>query len=77
MVLDLLWRVKLDLPLLELLKFVRCGRTYRGLRPLQVESVHDSSHRASVVIFRLAALRHRWTCVHSDVRVCRGDSELF
>ena len=67
MVLELLWCVKLDLPLLELLKLVRCGRAYGGLRPLQVECVHDSSHLASCVIFRLGALRHRWTCIHSLV----------
>lgn len=37
MVLELLWRIKLDLPLLELLKLVRCGRANGGLLPLQVE----------------------------------------
>ena len=68
MVLELLWRVKLYLPLLELLKLVRCGRAYGGLRPLQVECVHDSSHLASwVIIFCLGALRHGWTCIHSLV----------
>ena len=39
MILDLLWRVKLDLPLLELLEFIRGCGTYRRFRSFQVEGI--------------------------------------
>ena len=74
MILDLLWRVKLDLPLLELLELVRSGRTYRGLRPFQIESVHQTTHQTS---FCLGGPLSTWTRIHSRVRLCRGDPELF